>query len=75
MASDSRRRPGAVLVGPALDDRARLGVAGQLQVGEGEMVGAPVDAFDDDIGGPLELVVQSARDQPTEHRLGRLIPV
>ena len=39
------------------------------------MVGAPVNALDDDIGGPLELVVQSARDQPTEHRLGRLIPV
>jgi hypothetical protein len=39
------------------------------------MMGAPVNAFDDDIGGPLELVMQPARDQPTEHRLGRLIPV
>ena len=39
------------------------------------MVRAPVNALDDDIGGPLDLVVQSTRDQPTEHRLGRLIPV
>ena len=39
------------------------------------MVGPPVDAFDDDIGGALELVVQAALDQPAEHRLGRLVAV
>ena len=36
------------------------------------MVGAPVNALDDDIGGPSELVVQPAHDQPTEHRVDRL---
>ena len=36
------------------------------------MVGAPVNALDDDIGGPLELLMQPARDQPTEHWLTRL---
>ena len=39
------------------------------------MVGAPVDTLDDDIGGPLEFVMQSARDQAAEHRLGGLISV
>jgi hypothetical protein len=39
------------------------------------MVSAPVDALDDGICGPLELVKQSARDQPTEHRAGRLLSV
>ena len=39
------------------------------------MVGAAVNAFDDDIGGSLELIMQPARDQATKHWLAGLIPV
>ena len=39
------------------------------------MVSTPINAFDNDICGPVEFSMQAARDQPTEHRLGRLIPV
>ena len=37
------------------------------------MMGAAVDAFDDGIGGSLELVVQPALDEPAEHLIGAAV--
>jgi hypothetical protein len=62
-----------VLIGPRLDDGSRVGVARQLQVGEAQMMGSPVDPVDDDIGGALELIIESAFDQTAQHRIGRLV--
>ena len=62
-----------VVVGARLDDRAGLGVAGHLQIGEAKMMGPAVDAFNDRVGRPLQLVVQPTLDQPAEHRIGWLI--
>ena len=39
------------------------------------MMGAPIDALDDRIGGPLQFVIKPALDKPAEHRLGRLLTV
>ena len=64
-----------VVVGSRLDDGARPGVARHLQVGEDEMVGAPVDPVDDGVGRALQLVVQPALDQPAEDRVCRLVAV
>ena len=38
-----------------------------------EMMGAPIDAFDDRVGGALQLVVEAAVDQPAEHRIGGVV--
>ena len=64
-----------VVVGPRLDDGPRLGVARHLQVGENEMVRAPVDAVDDGVGRAFQLVVQAALDQPSQDGLGGLVAV
>ena len=39
------------------------------------MMGAAIDAGDDRVGGPLELVVEAALDQPAEHWIGWLLSV
>ena len=39
------------------------------------MVRAPVDAFDDGVGGAFQLVVQTTLDQPSQDRLARLVAV
>jgi hypothetical protein len=46
-----------IFIGTCLDDCARRGVARHFEVGELQMVRSSVDAFDDGIGGALELVV------------------
>ena len=66
---------GGVVVGSRLDDGPRLGVARHLQVGEDEMVGAPVDAVDDGVGRAFQFVVQAALDQPAEDGLCGLVAV
>jgi len=49
---------GGIVVRACLDNRTGPGVAGQFQVGEAEMMGAPINAFDDCISRTLELVLQ-----------------
>ena len=39
------------------------------------MMGAPIDAGDDRIGGSLQLIVEAAFDEPAEHRIGRVVTV
>jgi hypothetical protein len=36
------------------------------------MMSAAIDAGDDRIGGPLQLVVEATFHQPAKHRIGRL---
>jgi len=62
-------------VGPRLDDGPWLGVACHLQVGEDEMVRAPVDAIDDGVGCAFEFVVEATLHQPAQDRLGCLVAV
>jgi hypothetical protein len=37
------------------------------------MMRPPIDAFDDGVGGALQLIIQPARDQSAEHRVGGLV--
>ena len=64
-----------VVIGPRLDDRPRRRVAAHLKIGELEVMGAPIDAGDDRVGGPLRLVVEASLDQLAEHRIGRFLSV
>ena len=75
MASDRRAPSVRVVIAPRLDDRPGWRIAGHLEIGELEMMGAAIDAGDDRIGGALQLVVQAALDQPAEHRIGWLLAV
>ena len=61
----------AVLEAAQLDDRTGLAIAGCLDVGKLDMVGAPVCAVDHGIGGAGELIVKAAFDQATDDRFGR----
>src|SRR5208337_2548570 len=55
-----------IVVSSRLGGCPRLGVARHLQVGECEMVRAPVDAVDDRVGRTFRLVIQAALDQSAE---------
>ena len=48
---------GGIVVRACLYNRTRPGVACQLQIGEAEMVGTPINAFHDGISRTLQLVV------------------
>src|SRR5579885_3117865 len=52
-----------------LDDRARGGVSGGVEIGEPDVMGAAIDAVDNGVGGPLQLVVEPARQQAADDRL------
>jgi hypothetical protein len=67
--------PAAIVVGARFDDGPWPGVARHFHVRENKMVGAPVDAFDDGVGRPLQLVVQAALDQSSQDRLCGLVAV
>ena len=49
-----------------LDDRAGRAVAGGVEVGKLDVVGAAVDAVDHGIGRTLQLIVEAAIDQPAD---------
>ena len=51
-----------------LDDRARRAVAGGVEIGKLDVVGAPVDAVDDGVGRTLQLIVEAAIDQAADDR-------
>ena len=54
-----------------VDDAARHGVAGSIEVGQANMVSASVDPVDNGVRGPLELVIEPAREKPPDERLRR----
>ncbi len=58
-----------VLIAAQLDDRARRAVASGVEVGQSDVMGAPVRAVDHGIGRTLQLVVETAIDQPTDDRI------
>jgi len=60
--------PRRILKSPQLDDGARRRVTGCVKVGQAHMVGASIHAVDHGVGCPLELVVETARDQPPDER-------
>ena len=49
-----------------LDDRPRRAVAGGVEIGELDVMGAAVHAVDHGVGRPLQLVVEAAIDQPAD---------
>src|SRR5579885_3215131 len=62
--------PALRIVEPAqLDDRARGGVCGGVEIGEPDVMGAAIDAVDDGVGGALQLVVEPAGQQAADDRL------
>src|SRR6185437_5592503 len=64
-----------IVIRACLDDRARRGIAGEFQIPEPKVMGAAIDAGDDDVGGSFELVVEGTLDESAQHRVGRLLPV
>ena len=51
-----------------LDDRARRAVAGGVEIGKLDVVGAAVDAVDHGVGRTLQLIVEAAIDQAADDR-------
>ena len=51
-----------------LDDGARRAVAGGVEIGKFDVVGAAVDAVDHGVGRTLQLIVETAIDQPADDR-------
>jgi len=49
------------LIGAFLDNRAWRGMTRKFKVRKGEMVRPAVEPFDDGIGGPFQLVMQTTR--------------
>jgi hypothetical protein len=60
--------PRRILESPQLDDGARRRVTGCVKVGQAHMVSMSIDAINHRVGRPRELVVETARDQPTDDR-------
>ena len=58
-----------VVIDAGLDNGARQRIAGHLEIGELEMMGAPIDACDDRVGAPLQFVVEAPLDQFAQHRI------
>ena len=50
-----------ILIGACFDNRAWRGIACEFKVRKGEMERPAVDPFDDGIGGPFQLVMQTTR--------------
>ncbi|KTE24088.1 hypothetical protein ATE69_13620 [Sphingopyxis sp. H071] len=55
-----------------LDDRSAGRVTCRFDVGEYDMMGAPIHAVNDGICAPLELIMQTALDQSSNDRFSRL---
>ncbi len=51
-----------------LDDGARRAVARGVEIGQLDVVGAAVDAIDHGVGRTLQLIVETAIDQPADDR-------
>jgi hypothetical protein len=60
--------PSRILESPQLDDPAWRRVTGRVKVGQADMVGASIHAVDHGVGCSVELVVETARDQPPGDR-------
>ena len=65
-ASATRRSALRVVELAQLDDRARRAVAGGVEIGQLDVMGAAVDAVDHGIGRALQLVVEATLDQPAD---------
>src|SRR5207244_3610598 len=65
--------PGRILESPQLDDGTGRRVTGRVKIGQAHMVGASVYTVDHGVRCPLQLVVETARDQPSDDRLGRIL--
>ena len=55
-----------------LDDAARRGIACSVEVGQTDMVSTSIDSVDNGVGGALELVIEPARDKPSDKLRGRV---
>ena len=57
---------------PQLDDRARRAVAGGIQIGQADMARPSIRGVDDRVSGAAKLIIETARDEPPDDRLGRV---
>ena len=60
---------GGIFKAAQLDDAARRGVGRRVEVGQADMVRAPIHAVDHGVGRAFELVVEAACDKPPDDRL------
>jgi len=62
-----------IFIGACLDDHASRSIARKSKVRKGEMERPAVDPFDDGIGGPFQLVMQTTRHQAAEDGISGLV--